>query len=185
MSVAAWVLALYADVANHIDPDAPGMFFHADWRETLVGWIETICVFGLAENLAALGSEVTLADIVDPDFLSGGLSCIDQEPTCIEPYAGHVERQRGDYIPPDPQGAPILFVQGMADIQATPERAACFLDAMAAVGVTPQLCIDPEANHFDVVSRNLAVASAWIRAQLDGTEVPTCEHDATLLPGCD
>jgi dienelactone hydrolase len=187
VSTAAFVLALYADVANQIDPTNPGMFFHADRREELVEWIETRCVFGLAAKLLKLGSEVKLSHILDPDFVAGSLSCIDKKPSCAEPYAGFIERQRAGFIPPDAQGAPILFVQGKADIQATPERAACYLEAMAALGVTPQTCVDvdPEATHFKVVSRNLALASDWIRAHLNGTELPTCEYDATELGPCE
>ncbi|MDP6943165.1 MAG: lipase family protein [Myxococcota bacterium] len=185
VTVATYVLALYADVANHIDAATPGLFFHADWRTTLVEWIETLCVFPIADNLWALGASVTLADIIDPDFLAGVLSCIDETPSCTEPYLSFVERRRGNYIPPDPGGAPILYVQGLEDAQSTPERAMCNLEAMAGVGVTPQVCTDDEATHFDVVSRNLSVASDWLRAQLNGTPVPTCEHAEGLLPPCE
>jgi hypothetical protein len=161
------------------------MFYDPDWEEDLLGWVENGCVLGLAGQLKNLIEGGTLADILATEFLEGCVECIHGTPACAEPYAAYVERLRNNFIPPDSQGAPILYVQGMGDIQATPERAACYLDAMAAHGVTPQVCVDRRAGHFNVVSLNLDMASAWIRAHLDGTEVPTCAHDATLLPACD
>jgi hypothetical protein len=72
----------------------------------------------------------------------------------------------------------------MNDKQATPKRAACYLEAMAAAGVTPEVCVDPVADHFKVVGPNLVTASDWIRARLAGTEPPACDFDATMLPAC-
>jgi hypothetical protein len=184
VSAAALVLSLYADAVNHVDPEEPGLYFHVTASEELVGWIKLKCVGSIALQFLKKGDEVTLKDILDPVFLGVSLSCLQGDPACTEPYAGFIERQKANYIPPDPQGAPIFYVQGMDDKQATPKRAACNLEAMAAAGVTPETCIDLEANHFDVVGNNLATARDWIRAQLDGTEPPACEWDASILPTC-
>ena len=77
------------------------------------------------------------------------------------------------------------MIQGMSDLQSTPKRAACYVEAMEASGFKPLVSLDPEATHFDVVERNLGLAFAWIQAKMKGSEPPTWPFDATTLPTCD
>jgi pimeloyl-ACP methyl ester carboxylesterase len=180
---ATLVLALYADAANHVDPLNPGFYFHPTYREEIVAWIESKCVFGIASQFEAMAG-VTLKDILESAFFGVSLSCIQGDPGCSEPYAGFIARQEAKFIPLDKGGAPVLFVQGLDDKQATPVRAACFLASMKDMGVVPQVCVDVTAGHFNVVLNTINLAAAWLRAQRDGTDVPTCEWGQELLPPC-
>ncbi|MFH1436776.1 MAG: hypothetical protein ABIJ56_13795, partial [Pseudomonadota bacterium] len=76
----------------------------------------------------------------------------------------------------------ILLVQGMNDTLVTPGRAACIVDALVSDGVSPQLCADNEANHMDVVGRNMSFVLQWLEALLRGDELPACANEE--LPEC-
>ena len=176
---------LYADAYNHVDAATPGMFFSDAWRDTIVGWIESDCVYKVAQQFLALGAGVTAKDILSPTFLNVSLSCLEEKPGCTEPYKSALERRKAAYVPMDTNGVPTLYVQALNDKQATPSRAACYIAAMEASGYSPFVSVDVEADHFDVVERNVSLAYDWIHAAMQGTEPPTWAFDHTTLPTCE
>jgi len=183
--MAAMALAHYADAYNHVDEDNPGLYFSDTWRDTIVDWIENECVATMAANFVELGAGVTAMDIFDPAFLMVSLSCLQDEPGCTEPSKSHIERRKANYIPMDGAGAPVLIVQGMADEQVKPMKAACNVKAMGEGGFTPSVSVDPEATHFDIVKRNMGLATDWINGQFNDEMLPTWPFDASVLPTCD
>jgi pimeloyl-ACP methyl ester carboxylesterase len=183
--MAALAFAHYADAYNHVNEANPGIYFSDAWRETIVNWIETECVSTVASNFMELGPGVTAMDVFDPVYLMVSLSCLQGEPGCTEPTQSDIERRKAHYIPMDVTGAPALIIQGMADKQTTPAKAACKVKAMKEGGFTPSVSVDPLATHFDVVKLNLGLAVAWIKGQLNSTTLPTWSFDASVLPACD
>src|SRR5690606_32981574 len=141
--------------------------------------IEDGCVFGLALGIPQLAAN--FGELLDPGFASGMVSCLEGS-GCDEPAKGYIERNQEHFVPLSANGANILYIQGLADAQATPERAACYLEAMAGMGVTPALCTDADATHFDVVERGLPFARQWVGALLSGVTLPSC--DGGGLPAC-
>jgi pimeloyl-ACP methyl ester carboxylesterase len=183
--MAALAFSHYADAYNHVDAADPGLYFSDEWRETIVDWIETECVSTIAANFMELGDGLTAMDIFDPVFLMVSLSCLQGEAGCTEPTQSHIERRKAHYIPMDVAGAPALIIQGMADKQTTPAKAACKVKAMKEGGFTPSVSVDPLATHFDVVKLNLGLAVAWIKGHVNETMLPTWSFDAAVLPACD
>ncbi len=183
VTAAVTVLALYADQANAAGLNQAGRFFHPDVRDQLVALIESQCVFGLAVEVPKLAP--TFAGLLDPAFTSGVLACLDDglaAPTCVEPYAGYVTRAQANYLPLDATAPALLFVQGGADAQATPERAACYVEALTEMGAPPQVCVDAAATHFDVVARNVPFAAQWLQALAAGDSPPSCPAVGALPP---
>jgi pimeloyl-ACP methyl ester carboxylesterase len=176
-------LFLYADAVNHVDPEAPGIFLHPDYRDEIVSYVESACVLGLASYFKGL-SGVTFEDILDPAFLAGSLSCLAEEPDCTEPYLGHIQRTKSQYLKPDPDGAPVLILVGMKDMLATPAKAACSLQVMANEGFEPQVCVDMTASHMGIVAAQLPFAATWVRALVEGDALVSCEQGAEALPAC-
>jgi pimeloyl-ACP methyl ester carboxylesterase len=183
LGVPATVAALYAyaDQYNGIGPTSGGALFHPNVRTDVVNLIEKECVLELALGLPSKAP--TFADLLDKPFLDGVVSCIETSgATCVDPAKSFLERMAAHYQPVDSAGPKILVIQGLKDAQATPERTACYVKQMNASGVTPEICTDAEANHFDVVHRNVAFARQWVGALLEGTQPPACT--TTGLPAC-
>jgi len=88
-----------------------------------------------------------------------------------------------DQIVPDSSGAPVLYVQGLADyVMPAPSEAACNIAYLESHGVTPQVCVDPAAQHETVVGRNMDFVIPWVQARLAGTESPTCTTSGVMPP---
>ena len=183
--MAARVYAHYADAANYVDSDNPGLYFSDAWRDTLVQWIESECVEQLAQNFMEMEPGLTAADLFDAPFLMVSLSCLQGEPGCTQPTQGYVERRKANYIPMDVAGASTMIIQGMADDLIKPKTVACSVQSMNESGFEPWVSVDPQATHFDVVKRNLSLAYDWVQAQMNGAAPPTWDFDATTLPTCD
>ena len=184
VAAAVTVLGLYADQANAAGVDQAGRFFHPDVRQQLVALIESLCVFDLAVEVPKLAP--TFAGLMDPAFTAGVLACLDDglaASTCVEPYAGYVARAQANYLPLDDQAPPLLYIQGGADAQATPDRAACNVQALVGMGAAPQVCVDATATHFTVVARQVAFATQWLSAIAAGEPPPSC-LTVGVLPPC-
>jgi hypothetical protein len=86
-------------------------------------------------------------------------------------------------VPPDPAGAPVLYVQGLADTIMPPaQEAACNVAGLTAAGVAVQVCTDSPADHTDVVARNVATGLAWSEAMLSGATPSACSSNG--MPAC-
>lgn len=83
----------------------------------------------------------------------------------------------------DPSSGPILIHAGLQDIEATPEEVSCIVDKLIEDGVTPQVCTDATADHWDIVQRSAAFAVQWALALAAGDPLPPCT--ASELPPCE
>ena len=124
-----------------------------------------------------------VGDLFDEGYRTAMLACIDGASGCAGPASELFAWMTADMVAPDPKGAPILYVQGLADTIMPPnEEAACNLDRMKTLGVTVQACVDGPAAHTSVVPRNVAFAVAWGEAKLDGKPAPGCSDAG--MPAC-
>jgi hypothetical protein len=77
----------------------------------------------------------------------------------------------------------MVYVQGLLDyIMPAQSEAACNIAKLQADGVSPQVCVDPGAQHTNVVGRNMDFGLQWGQAVLKGTPLPTCS--AIGMPAC-
>jgi dienelactone hydrolase len=140
--------------------------------------------------LVALGGWVQancphVSDLMDDALRTSFLACAANpaDAACVEPGKTFAADLVANDLTPDPQGAPILYFQGLKDIVMPPnEEAACNIATLKAAGVTPQVCTDATAQHTDIVERNIATAIQWAQARLAGQALPTCS--AAGMPAC-
>jgi pimeloyl-ACP methyl ester carboxylesterase len=129
------------------------------------------------------GEAVHVGDIFDPALTASFLACVDGTSGCAGTGSALYDWMTGDLIAPDPNGAPVLYVQGLADIiMPADEEAACNVQLLQNAGVPVQVCIDPSAQHTDVPQRNVGLALQWSLAKLAGTALPTCSSSG--MPAC-
>ncbi len=174
------VLREYAYFGNHGAPPASG--FPASKRSGLGGAITSMCLVPLGGYIQAF--EPRLGDLVDDGLRTSLLACVDANGVgCAEPGASFYAFLSDNVLHADPQGAPVLIVQGLADqIMLPAEEAACTIDKLVAEGVTPDVCTDPVATHATVLPRNVMNAIGWTQAKLGGTAPPACT--STGMPAC-
>ena len=177
-------LLLYSYGANDVDPPDPGVFFHEDFADEIVGWVDSYCIFDLFSPFAALDSALMFDDVFSPDFYAGVLACIAEDPSCGPPYEGYLQRLVDGVLPSDPEGAPVLIHAGLGDTIVLPAQIACTEDAMTAWGLTPTTCVSTTADHMTVVTEGLAHAVSWVQATLAGNEAPACPTPTMTLPPC-
>lgn len=178
------VMRLYGWAYNALGPEHAGDAFPADDREDMIEAVESKCLMQLGGYLQATAFHV--GDNFDEGFRTSLLSCVQsqgQSPGCVEPARSFHAALEGNVLPADPDGAKILYVQGLADYILPPQsEAACNVDYMHETGVVPQLCMDAAGQHQTVVERNMDQVIAWGEALLDGEPLPACDN--TFLPPC-
>jgi hypothetical protein len=179
LPAAVGALALYAYHANRFGEARAGEGFPGSTRASLVAAIESQCIFELIRSIPALAP--TVGDLVDETLRASFVDCVDGR-ACVEPGLSYFQYSTANVVPSDPQGGRVLYVQGLRDTAATPQRAACIVEKMAEDGVVPDLCVDPDADHLTVVQRNVAFALRWVEAVLAGASRPACAE--RTLPAC-
>ncbi len=124
-----------------------------------------------------------VGDQFDPAFHDALLACMKGTAGCVEPAKSYHDFMQKNVLTGDASGAPILFVQGLADtIMPAASEGACNLDKLHKDGVTPQVCTDLTAVHTNVVPRNMAFALSWGQAILDGSTLPVCPSTLGMPP---
>jgi predicted esterase len=176
------VLRHYGYLANKLGPEHRGDAFPAAERDDLTGSVESLCTVQLG---AALGAQQPrLRDLVDDAFRVQVLACIDGTAGCAGTGAAFHQWLTGDLVAPDPAGARVLVVQGLADqVMPASGEAACVADKLRAAGVTPSICSDATATHDSVLERRIEDVVAWIEATAAGLPAPACSSQT--LPACD
>jgi dienelactone hydrolase len=174
------LMVLYADAANALGEDHATDYFHPDIRADVENAVSTMCVVGLAVWVQSHCPR--LDQMADPAMIDACLSCVTGG-ECTEPAAGFLERSRNNILPIDAGDTPVLLVQGLMDDMATPERSRCIADYMEGQGLTPQICADAEADHMNIVERNVAFVLEWLDAVLAGDAPPHCAGET--LPVCE
>lgn len=178
------VMRTFAYFYERLGASGAGAGFPSASSSGIDNAVMTLCQTPLGGYLQATATHV--GDLFEPAFRSALLACIgggDGAAGCVEPARGWYDHLLANFVTADAAGAPILYVQGLADTIMPPAReAACNLDKLHADGVTPQVCADAVADHLSVVGRNTDFAIGWARALASGAALPSCS--AALLPAC-
>ncbi len=126
-------------------------------------------------------------DLFEPGFRAALAACLD-DPTstgCTGLGQEFHRHMRDNVLTADPAGAPVLYVQGLADTVLPPTReGACIVDKLTRDGVVPQLCVDLPAQHTDVTNRNIRFAIDWFEAKRAGAPLPACPTPGGFPIGC-
>ncbi len=194
-------MSMYAYFYNRVGPSHAGDGFPAAKQSQMDTDITTACQTQLGLDLQV--SEPHVGDLFDPTFNATMLACInggldggldaggdagadggDGGPGCVDPGLSYYNFLNQNILTSDPDGPPILFVQGLEDVIMPPaSEAACNLVKLAKDGVFPQVCVDPQALHTNVVGRNMDFAISWMFALLGHEALPTT-CPSTGLPAC-
>jgi hypothetical protein len=171
----------YAYGYNLLGASNAAELFPASLQSGLSTAITTLCQTPFGGYLQ--GAAVHVGDIFDPTFSASFLSCVAGTSGCTGVGSGFYQYLQGDLIPPDPAGAPILYVLGLADVIMPPQtEGACNIGLLEDAGVPTQVCVDAPAMHTNITARDVGFAETWSEAKLDGAPLPTCS--ATGLPAC-
>jgi len=178
------VMRTYAYFYNRVGASDADDGFPAAQRSGFDSAITTMAEVPLGGYLQA--NAVHIADFIDDGFRTSLLACIQngaQDPGCIDPGKSYFEFLEQNFVAPDPNGAPVLFVQGLADyVMPAATEAACNIGYLTSGGVVPQVCVDPAAQHQDVVGRNMDFVIPWVEAVLAGKTPPTCTATGVMPP---
>jgi dienelactone hydrolase len=178
------VMRAYAYFANYVGmPDADDGYPSASRSgfDSAVNSMNEVVLGGYIQGVAP-----TIGGFIDPGFRTSLLACIQNganDPGCVAPGKSFYTFMQNDFVTNDPNGAKVLFVQGLADyVMPAPLEGACNVDKLVADGVTPQVCVDAPAQHTDVVGRNTDFALTWAKAMLTGQTPPACTADGVMPP---
>jgi hypothetical protein len=190
------VMMEYAYYANFVPSGPPTAGFPASDATKLGAAIESMCTVDLGGAVQA--AAVHVADWTNATLRADLLACVahggqdggtidagaDAAPgVCTGVGQAYYDFLRQNILPPDPSGAPVLIVQGLADIvMPANQEAACDVVQLKAGGLTPQVCTDDPATHTNVAERNIGFAIEWAQAVLAGTSPPSCAESD--LPPC-
>jgi dienelactone hydrolase len=178
------VMRTYAYFYNNVGPTDADDGFPAANRAGIDNAVQTLCQTPLGGYLQA--AEPHVGDIFDPTLSSTLLACINgdgPDAGCVDPGLSFYTFLNDNFVTNDPDGPPVLYVQGLADYIMPPaSEAACNIDKLIMDGVFPQVCVDPDAQHQTVVGRNMDFALQWAQALLAADELPTCS--STGMPAC-
>ncbi len=178
------VMRSYAYFYNRVGASDAGDAFPASARSGIDGAATTLCQTPLGGYLQ--GTATHVGDLFDPTFRTALLDCIangDTDAGCVDPAKSWYDYLVANFVTNDAAGAPILYLQGLADPIMPPAReAACNLAKLQADGVTPQVCVDGPADHQTLVGRNMDFALSWAQALSGGTALPSCS--AAGMPAC-
>jgi pimeloyl-ACP methyl ester carboxylesterase len=179
-----YVMRQYAYQINDVGDLSGGDGFPAAKASELVDDVQTECLTALGGVVQADGPY--LRDLVDPTLSAGVLACVNgagADAGCTGTGLAFYDYLSNNILTGDPNGAPVVYIQGLADIIMPPaQEAACNIAKLEADGVPIQLCVDAAATHTNVVQRNAAYALSWVSATLAGTAVPSCTEAG--LPAC-
>lgn len=179
------VMRTYAYFANYVGALHADDGFPASERSGFDGAINSMTEVVLGGYLQ--GVAPTISGFIDDTFRTTVLACIQNgasDPSCVDPGKSYFAFMTNDFVKADPNGAKVLFVQGLADyVMPAPTEAACNIGKLVADGVTPQVCVDAPAQHTDVVGRNMDFVLGWAKAFLAGQPLPACTTDG-IMPPC-
>jgi pimeloyl-ACP methyl ester carboxylesterase len=179
----------YAWSYNVLGPDAGGVTFPSGSASGIESNLMSQCEIPFGGYIQGVAPH--LGDLFDEGFRTSLLACMlgdsdaggDDGGTCSGLAAQYYQWLQSDLVPPDPQGAPVLYVQGLSDgIMPPAQEAACNIGQLTAAGVSVQTCTDPGAGHTNVVARNVPFALQWSESILYGGAQPTCS--AAGMPAC-
>ncbi len=170
----------YAFSYNVLGVDSGGVTF-PDGGAGIQGSLMSLCQVPFGGYIQGVAPH--LGDLFDDTFRTSLLACIQGAAGCTGVGAQYYQWLQNDLVAPDPQGAPVLYVQGLSDTIMPPaQEAACNIGQLTAAGVPVQVCTDQAATHTNVVARNVPFAVQWSESILAGATAPTCSGAG--LPTC-
>ena len=176
----------YAYFYNYVGPTHVGDGFPAANQAGIDGAVQSVCQTPLGGYLQI--NEPLVGDIFDPTLRTTLLACIGGadagvDAGCTDPGLSLYTFLNDNFVTADPNGPPILFIQGLQDVIMPPaSEAACNIAKLQKDGVTPQVCTDAAAIHTNVVNRNMDFAIPWAMAVLGGQPLPQCSSAG--MPAC-
>ncbi len=180
----------YAFAYNVLGPSSAAVTFPASLQSGVGGSLMSLCEVPFGGYIQ--GAAPTVGALFDDGFRTSMLACLGSPSapadggaaaTCSGVASQFYAWMQNDLVAPDPTGAPVLYVQGLADTVMPPsQEAACNIGQLQAAGVDVQVCVDTPAEHTTVVPRNVALALQWSEAKLNGGTAPTCT--STGMPAC-
>jgi dienelactone hydrolase len=180
------VMRTYGYFYNYVGPTHADDGFPAANRSGIDGAVQSQCQTLLGGYLQV--AEPLVGDIFDPTLRTTLLACIagadgGVDAGCADPGLSLYNFFNNNFVTADPNGPPILYIQGLSDIIMPPaSEAACNIAKLMKDGVTPQVCTDQAAQHTTVVNRNMDFAIPWAQALLGGQPLPTCSSAG--MPAC-
>ncbi len=173
-------LRMLTDGGNFHPPYGETAYFEPFVAEVVATHIWTECY---DELLGTVQFEaIYYSELLEETFTSTVAACLTGIGACEPPGQGFVERIRADRVAMDPDGGPILVLQGLLDAEITPEHTACVVEDIAAPGVTYQACTEALAGHDDTIWVAAPFIVQWTQAAVAGDPLPACEHSE--LPVC-
>jgi pimeloyl-ACP methyl ester carboxylesterase len=175
----------YAYFANYVGLASADDGFPASNAVTYGNAVDSICFLEFGAWVNANAPHVS--DMIDPTLRTTLLSCagVDggADAGCVDPGKSYYGFLSSNILTSDGSGAPVLYIQGLADVIMPPaSEAACNIQKMESDGLTPQVCTDALGQHQTIVPRNIMFAIQWGQALLAGTALPTCS--AAGMPTC-
>ncbi len=178
------VMRTYAYFSNWVGTSDADDAYPSAKRTSFDGAINSLAQVPLGGFLQA--NALHISDFVDDSFRTSLLACIQNgasDPGCVDPGKSYFAFVTKDAVVPDSSGAPVLYVQGLADyVMPAPAEAACNIAYLASHGVTPQVCVDPAAQHETVVGRNMDFVIPWVQARLANEQAPACTATGVMPP---
>lgn len=165
--------AVYDGMAHAADP------FAAPAREGVTRAMRERCVLTLGDRLGAYATSV--GELYDPTFVASLERCLEGE-RCDETGRRWKARMDADLPALDPEGPPVLLLQGLRDGIVRPSLTRCTADRLAQSGTPVRICADAEAEHTLLPGRRAGFVNAYLAARLAGTREPPCE---STLPACE
>jgi pimeloyl-ACP methyl ester carboxylesterase len=164
--------AVYDGLGSAADP------FAAAVRSGVSSAMGSECINTLGGVLAQLAP--TFGDLYDNAF-GDALDQCNTGGACTATATEWLRRMDADQPALDPNGAPVLLVQGLNDTTITPQATACAQKKITADGAKVTACTDASADHMTIPGRQAALAGAWLEARVFGAAEPTCD---SALPAC-
>jgi predicted esterase len=176
-------MRLYAYYTNSLGAAHGTDGFPAAKRTNMKNALDTTCLKTLGGVVQGIALHVS--DLIDDTLRTTFLACVSDPLSagCVDPGKTLYNDLLANEVKADPTGAPVLYVQGLADrIMPAEEEAACNIDKLKADGLTPQVCTDQTSDHPITVEHNIAFAIIWAQARLAGQPAPSCS--AAGMPAC-
>ena len=178
------VMRTYSYFYNRVGTTHADDGFPTSQRSGFDGAISTLAEVPLGGYVQA--NALHVGDFIDDAMRTSLLACIQngvQDSGCVDPGKSYFLFMQQNFVVPDPSGAKVLFIQGLADyVMPAASEAACNVAYLKGGGLTPEVCVDPAAQHQTVVGRNMDVAIPWLQALLAGETLPACTATGTLPP---
>ncbi len=175
-------LALYAAFANLFGEDHVAEPFAPDIAATVIESIETQCVYGITATLATPTADYTppdtIGEMAEPTFREEVVDCLNDAADCTARAAAYTQWTAENDVPMDADGAPVLMISGLDDVQRLPTEQACLYDDMVAAGIDVKSCAFAGIDHMGLPAAGIGFAIEW--ATTGGGDCPT--DDA--LPAC-